>query len=280
MTQEQSRRRRYNRVDRNRPVLVTSSSETESDTSLDDSEFEQIETIEEASPVEEAAAAPQKMRRLPGFFSTIGKKPEEATPEIDVAQARLARATRKAGSGTGGAKAAEAATTPAKQESQEAKPKPAPARTTATRPSGGFKTRYLLGMVIYLLGANFIGVFETQIMSANHLNYVLTTFNLFGGTVVISTSTVVFLATLIVLLLVLAKFDLIPRSLSAMAGQPAPARRGQSQSSNKGNNANQEPTVKTPPPTMRQGIKGADDDLYADYRDNQRYMQRRARKRS
>jgi hypothetical protein len=31
---------------------------------------------------------------------------------------------------------------------------------------------------------------------------------------------------------------------------------------------------------MRQGVKGADDDLYEDYRATQRYMQRRARKRS
>lgn len=279
MTQEQSRRRRSNRADRNRPVLVTSSSETESETSSDDVEFEQIETIEETSPVEEAAA-PQKTRRLPGFFSTIGKKSEEETSEVDVAQARLARATRKVGGGASSTKAAETATTKEKQEKQEPKPKPAPARTTAARP-GGFKTRYLIGMVIYLLGANFIGVFETQIMSGYGLNYQLTTFDLFGGKVVITTSTLVFLATLIILLLVLAKFDLIPRSLSALAGQPAstPARRGQGQSNNKGNSSN-EPVAKTPPPTMRQGVKGADDDLYEDYRANQRYWQRRARKRS
>ncbi len=277
MTQEQSHRRRSTRADRNRPVLVTSSRESESETTLDEPEFEQIETVEES--VEETAPTPTKTRRLPGFFSTIGKKSTEEAPEVDVAQARLARATRKVGLGSSSTKAAEISTTPTKQEKQEAKPKPAPARTTATRP-GGFKTRYLLGMVIYLLGANFIGVFETEFMTANHLNYQLTSFNLFGGQVIISTSTLVFLATLILLLIVLAKFDLIPRSLGALAGQPEPARRGSGQSNNKSKSASQEPVAKTPPPTMRQGVKGADDDLYEDYRATQRYMQRRARKRS
>ncbi len=277
MTQEQSRRRRYNRADRNRPVLVTSSSETESETSSDDIESEQIETAEETPIVEEVVATPQKTRRLPGFFSTIGKKPAEETPEADVAQARLARATRKVGTGT--TKAADTMTTVTTEEKQhETKPKPTPARTTTTRPSSGFKTRYLIGMVIYLLGANFIGVIETQFMTANGLNHVLTTFSLFGGTVVISTATIVFLSTLIILLIALAKFDLIPRSLGAMTGMPETSRRGQT--GNRSNSTNQEPTPKTPPPTMKQGVKGADDDIYADYRADQRYMQRRARKRS
>lgn len=279
MTQEQSRRRRYNRADRNRPVLVTSSTEVESETSSDDTEIEQIETVEETPAVEEVAATPQKTRRLPGFFSTIGKKSAEETPEADIAQARLARATRKVGTGT--TKAAESVATgeeQEKQEKQEAKPKPTPARTTTTRPSSGFKTRYLIGMVVYLLGANFIGVFETQFMTASHLNYILTTFNLFGGKVVISTSTIVFLATLIILLIVLAKLDLIPRSLGAAMGAPQQPRGGQA--GNRSSTSNQEPTPKTPPPTMKQGVKGADDDIYADYRADQRYMQRRARKRS
>ena len=52
--------------------------------------------------------------------------------------------------------------------------------------------RYLLGMVIYLLGANFIGIFEASFMTANHLNIVLTTFKLFGGTIVVSTSTLLY----------------------------------------------------------------------------------------
>jgi hypothetical protein len=276
MTQEQSRRRRYNRTDRNRPVLVTSSTATESETSPDNTEIEQIETVEETPVVEEAPATPQKTRRLPSFFSTVGRKTTEETPEVDVAQARLARATRKAGAST--AKATDAATTEETQEKQETKPKPTPARTAATRPISGFKTRYLLGMVIYLLGANFIGVFESQAMASAGLNHVLTTFDLFGGKVIISTSTIVFLATLIILLIVLAKFDLIPRSLSAMTGQPEPARRGQT--SNRGKTTDQETSTKTPPPVMRQGVKGEDDDLYEEYRANQRYMQRRARKRS
>ena len=47
MTQEQGHRRRSTRADRNRPVLVTSSRESESETTLDEPEFEQIETVED-----------------------------------------------------------------------------------------------------------------------------------------------------------------------------------------------------------------------------------------
>ncbi|HET9921444.1 MAG TPA: hypothetical protein VFQ30_16495 [Ktedonobacteraceae bacterium] len=274
MTQEQSRRRR-SRADRNRPVLVTSGTAIENEGSELNTEDGQIDEINEMAMAEEPMpVAPAKpARRLPGFFSTIGKKTEtEAEPEVDVAQARLARATRKVG-----AVSATKETTTSKKESdgeQETK-KPAPARAAAPARPGGFKTRYLLGMVVYLLGANFIGIFEASFMSSNHLNIVLTTFNLFGGNIVISTSTLVFLLTLILLLIVLAKFDLIPRSFSAMSGASTP-QRGQSSSRN---NNSAEATPKTPPPVMKQGVKGEDDDLYDEYRANQRYMQRRARKR-
>lgn len=274
MTQEQSRRRR-NRTDRNRPMLVTSS------TAIENEESEQttqngyaVEVAETAPAAEVISTAPQKpARRLPGFFSTVGRKAQsEEAQEVDVAQARLARATRKAGASV---TTKETATTGKEVSKPEAK-KPVTARAAATtRPTSGFKTRYLLGMVVYLLGANFIGIFEASFMTANHLNIVLTTFKLFGGTIIISTSTLVFLLTLVLLLIVLARFDLIPRSLSAMSGAATPAQRGQANN----RNTNQEANPKTPPPVMKQGIKGEDDDLYDEYRANQRYMQRRARKR-
>ena len=281
MTQEQSHRRR-SRTDRKRPVLVTSSTTIENEESGENGQNTEngyVEEVEEVGETRETAdamvpVAPQKpARRLPGFFSTIGRKTEaEESQEVDVAQARLARATRKAGAGTA---SKEVATTGTQEPKQEAKKPAASTRAaTTTRPTSGFKTRYLIGMVIYLLGANFIGIFEASFLTANHLNIVLTTFNLFGGTIVISTSTLVFLLTLILLLILLAKFDLIPRSLSAMGGSPA-SQRGQSNN----RNTNQEANTKTPPPVMKQGVKGEDDDLYDEYRANQRYMQRRARKR-
>jgi hypothetical protein len=79
------------------------------------------------------------------------------------------------------------------------------------RSSGSFKFkgRYILGIAIYLFGAQFIGIYEKQFLTANHLVVVLVHF--FGLT--ITTLTVVYLATLLVLLVVLVLLDLIPRSL-------------------------------------------------------------------
>ena len=274
MTQEQSRRRR-SRTDRNRPMLVTASTATENEESAQTTQNGYAEEVTATATADEmVSVAPQKQpRRLPGFFSTVGRKAQsEEEQEVDVAQARLARATRKAGAG---ATNKEVATTSKEEPKQEAK-KPATTKAAATRPASGFKTRYLLGMVVYLLGANFVGIFEASFMTANHLNIVLTTFKLFGGNIVISTSTLVFLLTLVLLLIILARFDLIPRSLSAMSGAATPAQRTQANN----RNTNSEASTKTPPPVMKQGIKGEDDDLYDEYRANQRYMQRRARKRS
>ena len=70
--------------------------------------------------------------------------------------------------------------------------------------------RYLLGIVIYLLSANFIGVIVTSFFQSNHLDSVLTTFNLFGGLVVVRTSTLVYLLALFILLVVLALLQLLP----------------------------------------------------------------------
>jgi uncharacterized protein YecT (DUF1311 family) len=75
--------------------------------------------------------------------------------------------------------------------------------------------------------------------------------------------------TLIILLVVLARFDLIPRSLGAMSGQ---------QSSRSGQSSSQSENTKDSQPTIKQGVKGADDDLYQEYREQQRYLQKRERK--
>src|SRR5205085_11558574 len=107
-------------------------------------------------------------------------------------------------------------------------------------------------------------------LHANHLDNPL--FSI--GPVAISTSTLAFLATLVILLIVLARFDLIPRNLGAMMGQPTPSRRATSAQTQ-----NTQENVKTPPPIMKQGVKGADDDLYQEYQEQRRYQQRRDRKR-
>jgi hypothetical protein len=148
--------------------------------------------------------------------------------------------------------------------------KTAPARSSAARPASAFKMKYIFGMLMYLLIADFIGTFETNYLVANKMNYTL--FSL--GSFPVTLSTVIFLVTLIVVLIVLARFDLIPRNLAGFGGQQSAQRKtGQTGST-------AEPgSSRSQPPAMKQGVKGADDDLYQEYREQQRYMQRRERKR-
>jgi hypothetical protein len=265
MTQDPARRspstyKRSARAGRNKPLLVTSpENEGNKENDLEDA----LPTLEESrSKEQEPVQAARPARRLPGFFSTVGKKaPTASSQEIDATQARLARATRTKGSL---AKAPiDTISTP------KVEPKKEPARANApARPASAFKTKYFIGMGIYLLGANFIGIGESSFFAANHLDNVLTSFNLFGGTIVIKTSTLAFLATLVILLVLLARFDLIPRSFSALSGNPPP-RKGSSNSTAR-NNQNTGEISRIAPPTMKQGVKGKNDNLYQQYRTNQR----------
>src|SRR5207248_5286523 len=92
------------------------------------------------------------------------------------------------------------------------------------------------------------------------------------GSFPIASSTALYLLTLIILLVVLARFDLIPRSLGAMSGQST------EQSARSGQSSSRSENTKDTQQTMKQGIKGADDDLYQEYREQQRYLQKRERK--
>lgn len=271
MTQDSDRQstsssKRSARAGRNRPMLVTSQ----------DGEGNELVSLEESSPTLEESraeveaqnapvAAPK--RRMPAFFSTVGRRthteePQE-TQETDQAQARIARATRNKNAVT-------KATSEAKKP--EVKRESASSRSAApSRPKSLFKTRYLIGMGLYLLAANFIGIFETQFLRAYHLDAVLTKFNLFGSNITISTSTLVFLGTLVIILVALARFDLIPRNFSAMMGGSASSqqnRRGSSASSNK--NQSTADGGRTIPPSLKQGVKGANDNLYQEFRSKQR----------
>jgi len=243
-------------------VLVTST-ENEGNDQNEQVGEDSSPTLEESLAEVQAqnpAVAPSK-RRLPNFFSTVGKRaPTPASQETDAAQARLARAPRGKGSPA-------RSSTSSEQKSEVTREKE-PARTTQpARPTSAFKTRYLIGMGIYLLGANFIGVFVTSFFQSNHLDSILTTFNLFGSAIVVRTSTLAYLATLVILLVLLARFDLIPRNFSAMTGQSSQSsRRGGSSNTNRSSSEN----ARNAPPTMKQGVKGADDDLYQEYRSNQR----------
>jgi len=270
MIQEPGRRpyKRANRT-KNRPVLVASTGQ-DALVSPEQEEATLTSTTDSAVAVEAqpiiSTTTTEKTsstgRRLPGFFSTVGRKQQqETTTEADIAQARIARATR----GKAPAKATSATEAPTKGAKAVAQPE---AKRTTTRPParGGFKTRYLFGMVIYLLAANFIGIFLTNAFVSAGIDHLLTTFNLFGGNIQIRTSTLAYLAVLVILLIGLAYFDLIPRSFSAMSGQGQPVKRGASSKQNASDNV----LVRNTPPPMRQGVKGADDDLYEEYRFNQR----------
>jgi hypothetical protein len=269
-----SRKRRTARAQRNRPVLVTSTAVEQREDDVQDTlpaEAPQSEVAPVTPAVPATTSMVGRMRKLRSFLPTMGKSEQEAaTKEVDVAQARLARATR--GKATASQSAATKNDKPmvetrATRPTTTSKDSSAPERRSP--PPSTFKPRYILGMGIYLLAANFIGVFEQQLLRTYRLDTVLTQFNLFGGIIRISTSTVLFLATLVVLLVILAKFDLIPRNLGAAVGGPA-QRSGQSQRATDSSDGS-----RSPQPTMRQGVKGADDKLYQEYRANQRREKKR-----
>ena len=269
---------RRSRTNRNRPVLVTSTTDTieTGDQPVEDGNA----TDQLMAPAgdsgadnanqtpERAATEPLRGRRLPKFFSTVGKTEQKQTeqPAVDQAQARIARATAGKTKPQTKEDKQTSASPPAKSSAARSTPtRPAPARPAA----GGFKMRYIIGMLAYLLIADLIGTFETSYLTANHLNYTLFALGSFPVTL----STVLFLVTLVVVLIVLARFDLIPRNLAGLGGMQQQQRKtGQTRES-------AEPGAPRTPPTMRQGVKGADDDLYQEYREQQRYNQRRERKR-
>src|SRR5438094_960424 len=98
MTQDAGRRpttRRSTRG-RNRPLLVTSTSTASENEAPKQTTDETLPTLAESTTEVQAqnpSVTPIR-RRLPGFFSTVGKNKEDAAQEKDIAQARIARATR------------------------------------------------------------------------------------------------------------------------------------------------------------------------------------------
>jgi len=261
--------KRSSRGGRKRPVLVTTNPNNEI---TQDQPAE--ETSDAAQPVEEVASTTVKAprtRRLPNFFSSVARSEQEPAVSANPEAARIARATRSGASSVSSRAAKEdKATESGATTKTSTNNVPAPTTPARPRQAGGFKTKYLFGMVLYLIAAEVVGGFERNLLVANHADKLL--FQL--GSIGVSTSTVLFLLTLLALLFILARLDLVPRSLGAMTGQPPSQRRpGQSQ-----NTSNNPGGVKNPPPAMKQGVKGADDDLYQEYREQQRYLQRRERK--
>jgi len=262
--------KRSKNAGRNRPVLVSSSN----DLAIKDQAVEVASDT--TQPVEEGAppsiVKDTRPRRFPKFFSNVGKNENDSTVEADQAAARIARATRNSGVSSASSRTAkdskptQSQSNTNKVSTEKATPKAAPAKAAPRK--GGFKTRYLYGLVIYVIVAMFVGQYERAFLISNHLDKVL--FSL--GSFAVTTSTALYLLTLIVLLVVLARFDLIPRSLGAMSGQST------TQSGKSGQSSSSTEDTKGSQPTMKQGVKGADDDLYQEYREQQRYLQRRERK--
>jgi hypothetical protein len=247
----------------NRPVLVTEK------TSAGPAEPTRP-TVEEASqpeiPLAAEPAAPAERKRKPGFFANIGKTEKETgEKKADPQAARMARAMRGMSVDTSKEK------DQGKEKKAPATNGPARSGTAPARPRSGFKMRYIMGMMAYLLIADFLGVLITNWMVANKLDGVVFTIGSFRAT----RSTLIFLALLIVILIVMARLDLIPRSLRSISEPATP--RNASTPVKKASN----PTFETKParPTVKQGVKGEHDDLYQEYRANQRYFQKRDRKR-
>lgn len=258
----------YKRAHRaNRPVLVTK--QEEAGALLAESTPLSVEESQPTSEIESAESSSVRTetvaKRGPRFFSSVGKTEKVADqPAADRGAARLARALR-------GKKGGEAAQE--KEPVREKKPAVSPSRASAapsTRPKSGFKMKYIWGMMIYLLVADFLGVWIANFMQANNLDSIVFTISVFQA----RRSTLIFLALLVLILIVMARFDLIPRSFgAAMAGSSAP-NRGAASHTRTADSSEREAQ-----PTMKQGVRGANDDLYREYRTNQRYFQKRDRKR-
>ncbi|HVB74441.1 MAG TPA: hypothetical protein VNE38_12880 [Ktedonobacteraceae bacterium] len=255
--------KRNNRSGRNRPVLVTgAASDQQSDVSTQDDSLNRASTQTTVPTLTEEAPV---AKSRPSFFSTLGGRKEETA---DAAAARLARATRNKAAVPGKKEVKEVREI--KKSEPKSAAKGAPARSgAAPAKKGGFKPRHLIGILLYLVVADVVGVYEKTWLVNAHLEKLL--FNL--GPLSIYASTVAFLLTLVILLVLLARFDLVPRSLTSALRQPATTNRNSSRNDSDDDSGNGRNA-----PNVKQGVKGANDDLYQEYRETQRYWQRRDRK--
>lgn len=248
----------YKRVHRaNRPTLVTAEADQPATQAIEEAIQSETQIAVEERPGEQSTPR----RRMPAFFTSIGRGARE-TPEADPKAARMARAMR-----------GKTANSPQEEAAPAKKPASTTTKATTTpaRPRSKFKMRYIWGMMIYVLIAEYLGTFVTAYMKGHNMDSLIAQW----GSFQITLSTLVFLALLVVILIVMARFDLIPSSLGKMMGDSSTTR-GTATGAKK-----DAPTfeTRTPQPTMRQGVKGSDDNLYQEYRSNQRYFQKRDRKR-
>ena len=256
--------KRVTRAQRNHPVLVTPGASEQEEMQVEETPTPDIEPI---TPVD---TAPAPKRRIAGFFSTVGKD-DSATPtkETDIAKARIARATH-----------GKTTNKSASKEVSELEKKPATNKVAASsrpgqpqKPKSLFKPRYIFGMIVYLVAADFLGSFEKTILTNLGIEKVLTKFNLFSFPVTVTPSGLSFIATLIIILVLLVRLDFLPTNLNAMGGAQ-PAKRGTTTRNTTARDTDGD-GPRSQPPTIKQGVQGANDDLYRAYRTNQRRDKKR-----
>lgn len=256
----------YKRAHRaKRPVLVTDQESAPLTRSTTLAVEDELPTGEATLEEQSASAEENGRKRGPRFFSSVEKSAKISDqPKADPIAARLARALR--------GKSADAPKE--KEVVKEKKGTTSPGKGSSTvpaRPKSNFKMKYIWGMMAYLLIADFLGVWIQSWMQSQGLDAVVFTVSTFQA----KRSTLIFLALLIIILIVMARLDLIPRSLGAAMTGTSTQRKDAPKAGKK------EPTFESREarPTMKQGVKGANDDLYREYRENQRYFQKRDRKR-
>ncbi len=249
----------YKRVHRaNSPSLVTAEADALTMQPIE----EAMQPVTQIAVEERPSESQTPRRRIPAFFTSIGRG-SKGVSEADPNTARMARALRS--------KSVDHI-----QEEKVSTKKPAVSASKAgaasNRPPSRFKMRYLWGMMIYVLVAEYLGGFVTNYMQANHWDAVLFSWNAPWGPFQLTRSILIFLAILVVVLIVMARFDLIPSSLGKMVNGNVASGKNSKQAA---------PTFETKAsqPVMQQGVKGSNDNLYQEYRSNQRYFQKRDRKR-
>jgi hypothetical protein len=248
-----AKRPRRTRTPRNRPVLVTGN-EADEEITTEDLALDARDAEVTTDPIAPVATTRSPLR-LPKFFSKVEHDKEDAPAKTDeIVEARMARA-KKSLNGKA------AATTTAEIEPEVstksvAKAKPAPPKKPQL-----FKSRHIIGMALYLFGANLLLPYEGVFLKSVHLES-----NLFKiATFQVTSSILLNVVTLVVFLYLLVAFDLIPSGKGAKNAQPKNGTKATSSAQN-----NQNAQIRTPQPTIRQGVKGNSDDIYQSYRSKQR----------
>jgi hypothetical protein len=256
------RKQRRTRQRHNQPALVATTEinhpslqadELIIDTDTDNEQEIETTTTSESVPETKAPHLPH----LPKFFSRVDKSEQK---EEEVVKARLTRANHDKVSRDSKASTIKAYTkNDTKLQSK-----------TTERREPLFKIRHFVGMTIYLFGAEFILPYEFALAHQLGMDHPFYTLTIFNNPISLSSAIFLNIATLILLLYVLVKLDLLPNTASAKLRAEQKAREQQSK-----NRQNAAPVVKNVPPPMKLGVKGQDDDLYQAYRSNQRREKKR-----